>query len=168
MRLLKAIAIISVLALIVAATYSRSETSYTCLDCRATLTKRRICGIPSEEITPNKYSEFVLAHNSSHQHKWCWCGSEHTYTLSSVSFGCGRQHPIWQLPVSIQERYSQLVSESELHDTLRVIDSSNREAAESAVNQAYERVLDAQLRAEQKRCRRTARSRGGFSCNGTF
>jgi hypothetical protein len=144
MRFCKAIAIVGSLALLVAATYERSDSSYTCLGCRATQTKSRIFGIRSEKITTNSYSESVVAHDPSHQHQWRWCGSAHTASLFSEMHACGRQHPIWQLPVSIQERYSKLVSESELHDALKAIDSPSRETAESAVNRVYERVLDSQ------------------------
>ena len=144
MRFWKTIAIIASLVLILAATYERGESSYTCLECRATQTKSRIFGMRSEKITTNSYSESVAAHDSSHQHQWRWCGSAHTTSLFSEMHACGRQHPIWQLPVPIQERYSKLVSESELHDALKAIDSPNRETAESAVNRVYERVLDSQ------------------------
>ena len=142
MRFLKTAAIFGTLILIVAVTYEHGESRYTCLECRATQTKSRICGIRSESISTNSYSESIVAHDPSHQHQWRWSGSAHTSSLFSEMHACGRQHPIWQLPVSIQERYSHLVSESEMTDALKAIDSANRDAAESAVKQVYERVLD--------------------------
>jgi len=141
----KAIGIVTLLIAILAAgcffdVYS--ITRYTCLECRATLTKRRILGIPIQNITQDSYSDSILAQNPSHEHQWRWCGSEHSHSLATVTFSCGRQHPIWQLPVPIQARYSQLVSAAELHAALRAIDSPDRKAAEAEVNRVYEQVLD--------------------------
>lgn len=147
MRFRKAVIILASLASIAAAGWffgGRSITRYTCLECRAVLTKCRVCGFPFQDVTPNSYSESVLAHNSSHQHQWRWSGSEKTYTLFSAARGCGQQHPIWQLPVSVQERYSHLVSEAELQGTLKAIDSSDRETAESIIQKIHERVLESQ------------------------
>ena len=145
MRSRKAIVIVaSLIASVAAACFFDvySTTAYSCLECRATLTKRRICGIPFQWAEPNSYSQAVLSNNPAHQHQWRWCGTTLSYSLTSFARGCGRQHPIWQLPVPVQAEYSHLVPASELRETLDAIDSPNRKVAEATVNKVYERVLD--------------------------
>lgn len=130
------------LAIIVAAGFFEfySFTQHTCLECRATRTERRILGIPFRHITYDAYSTSVIAHDPSHQHHWKWWGSIHTMN----SFVCGRQHPIWQIPISVQAKYSQLVPASELRLALEAIDSPDRKTADAAINRVYERVTDSQ------------------------
>jgi hypothetical protein len=119
-------------------------TLYSCLECRATLTKCRIYGIPFQQVSFDSYSTSVLQHDPSHVHQWRPCGCDHRYSLFTITYACGRPHPIWHLTVPIQARYSQLVPASELHDTLREIDSPDRKTAEAAVVRVYERVADSQ------------------------
>lgn len=129
-------------ALAVAYTGTYTTTQYTCLECRATLEKRWVLGIPFQWVTQNSYSTKVLAHNPRHQHHWCWCGTDLSYCHTSFVRACGRQHPIWQIPVSVQADYARIVSPTELHKTLQTIDSTDRAAAEAAVQHVYETVLD--------------------------
>lgn len=119
-----------------------TTTQYSCLECRATLQKRWVLGVPFQWITQNSYSETVLAHDSAHQHQWRWCGSDISSSLMMFARSWGKQHPIWMLPVSVQAEYARLVSPSELHKTLQKIDSTDRAAAEATVWHVYEMVLD--------------------------
>jgi hypothetical protein len=134
----------SLLAIVAAAVffdfYSRTE--YTCLECRATLTKRQICGLPFQRISHNSYSTSFLAGTSMHQHVWRWCGTRYARSLFTQTRACGRRHPIWDLPVTVQAKYSQIVPASELDETLQAIDSPDREKAEAVVTKVFERVLD--------------------------
>jgi len=138
------LSVVFLVAIIAAACYFDvySFTQYSCLECRATLTKRRICGISFQRVAQDPYSTAVLTRNPSHQHQWCWCGSQRSYSLVTVTYSCGHQHPIWELSVSVQAQYSRLAPASELQEALRAIDSPDRKTAEVAVNQVYERVLD--------------------------
>jgi hypothetical protein len=120
-----------------------STTAYSCLECRATLTKRRICGVPFQWAEQNSYSQAVISSSpAAHQHQWRWCGTTLSYSLTSFARSCGRQHSIWHLPIPIQAEYSHLVPASELHEMLQAIDSPDRKVAEATVNRVYERVLD--------------------------
>ena len=144
MRRRKIIIIVSALLAIAAACFFDvyRTTVYSCLECRATLTKSRICVITFQHTANDSYSKSFLAGFPSHQHQWCWCGSEQSYSLSSVTYAWGPRHPIWGLPVSVQAEYSQLVPASELQQTLQAIDSPDRNTAEARVNKVYERVSD--------------------------
>jgi len=57
---------------------------------------------------------------------------------------CGRQHPIWRLPISVQAEYSHLVSPTALTRSLEIIDSKDQKAADAEVDRVYEQVLDSQ------------------------
>lgn len=145
----KAIKIAAALFVIVAAVcyfFVYTTREYTCLECRATLEKRRVCGIPFQWVVQNSYSQSVQSRKPSHQHQWCWSGSTSIYSLTSFVFGCGRRHAIWWLPVRVQAEYSRLVSESELHDTLQAIDSSDGKIGREIVNKVYERVFNEEAR----------------------
>jgi hypothetical protein len=119
-----------------------SFTQYSCLECRATLTKRRICGVPIQRVSYDAYSTEVLARDPSHQHQWRWCGSIHSDSLVSDTFSCGRQHPIWQLPISVHAKYAQLVPPAELHQALQAIESADRKTGQAAVKRVWEQVLN--------------------------
>ena len=145
MRSWKAITILATLLAIVAVASFfdvYSTTNYTCLECRAELTQRRICGVPFRRVSHHSYSTTFLAGNPSHEHLWRWSGTRHAHSLFTQSLACGRRHPIWSLPVIIQAEYSKLVPASELEETLQAIDAPDREKAEAAVSKAFERVLD--------------------------
>ncbi|MHA3775705.1 hypothetical protein ACXR0O_29675 [Verrucomicrobiota bacterium sgz303538] len=144
MRIRTAIILCAALAIIGLASFFDiyAYSADTCLECRATREKRWICGIPLQWIAPNSYSRAVLASEPRHQHQWRYCGSRHSYSLVSVSYACGRQHPIWLLPVEVQAEYARLVSPAELHDALHAIDIADPRAADEAVNHIYEKVLD--------------------------
>jgi hypothetical protein len=119
-----------------------STTEFTCLECRANLTKKRIYGVPISRITRHPYTTTYLASEPNHKHSWCWCGTRHSWSLLRVTRACGRRHPIWSLPIDIQAEYSRLVPASEMDATLRDIDSSDREKANAAADRAFERVIN--------------------------
>jgi hypothetical protein len=119
-----------------------SKTQFSCLECRATLERGWIVGIPFQSIVPNFYSQSILSHDPAHQHRWRWCGSTQSYTWISTVYSCGRSHPIWQLPISIQEDYAHLVPANELENTLKAIDSRDREIAEATVKHVYTTVFN--------------------------
>ena len=146
MHLSKKAIIIGSLALLAVASIvtTTSFTQYTCLQCRATLFKRQILSIPFEYISKNQYSDLFQKDNPSHHHKWCWWGSVHSGSLISYSMACGRQHPIWRLPISVQAEYSHLVSPTALTRSLEIIDSKDQKAADAEVDRVYEQVLDSQ------------------------
>jgi hypothetical protein len=52
-----------------------STTEYTCLECRATLSERHVCGIPLSRISRHPYTTAYLAANPAHLHSWRWCGN---------------------------------------------------------------------------------------------
>ena len=120
-----------------------SETKYSCLECRTELSKRHVFGIPMNRMTTNAYSEEYLIAHRSHQHRWCWSGSTISNSFFTTARGHGRRHPIWSLPPELQAKYATLVSPSELNDSLQIIDSEDRKAAEQRVNHMIENVLDA-------------------------
>lgn len=144
MRSRRTIITISVLGIIAAIAVFGfyTTTQYSCLECRATLENRWVLGVPSHWVTQNSYSEHVLSQNSAHQHQWRWCGTDLSYSLTSFIRACGRRHPIWQLPVSVQADYARLVSPGELHKTLQTIDSADGATAEATVQRVYETVLN--------------------------
>jgi len=119
-----------------------SLTRYTCLHCRATLTKERIMMIPFERITHDDSAISLQNRAPSHQHQWRWHGSEQTWSTMAFTRACGRQHPICTFIPSLQAQYAGMVSPAEYADTLKKIDSADREAANQLISQAEERVMD--------------------------
>ncbi len=136
-------AVILLGAVIAVACFSSYNTAqYSCLECRATLEKCCFFGIPFHSVTHNAYSQAILSHAPAHQHQWRWCGTKLSYSLVSVTRGCGKRHPIWRLPVSVQADYARLVSPTDLHKTLQRIDSTDCTVAEAEVQHVYATVLN--------------------------
>jgi hypothetical protein len=142
------VAIVALVFIVAAHFFEISDTQYSCLECRATLTKQKIGGIHfqhvSQHVSLDSYSTSFLAHDPTHQHHWRWCGSTHSRSLTSESCARGRRHPIWMIPVSVQSEYSLLVPSSELHRSLQAIDSPDRKTADAAAKQVWECVLESQ------------------------
>ena len=118
------------------------ETSFTCLPCRAVDEKQRICGFSFESIKYDEFSAQLLGSAPVHQHEWRYCGSTHTTSLLTFAYGCGRRHPIWDIPPKAQLRYKELVSDTQYEETLTATDSQDRNAAEAAAAQLLTAVTN--------------------------
>jgi hypothetical protein len=119
---------------------SYSVTKYTCLECRATLAKRWIYGLLWEHISYDADSRLLLARAPLHQHQWCWCGSKQSYSFGGETIACGRSHPVWNLPVSIQAKYAGMVPPVEFRKVLEAVDSPDRETTNAAIERVCARV----------------------------
>lgn len=120
-----------------------STTQYTCLECRALRTTRGLNHLSFSSFSLSDYSQAYLASHPTHLHHWCWCGSTQTYSLTSTTWACGKQHPIWSLPVDVQARFATMVSPEEFQRQLNAIDSADRNVGSAAAEKIFTQVLDA-------------------------
>nr|ACO70941.1 hypothetical protein [uncultured Verrucomicrobiota bacterium] len=137
---LRLLAFSGALGLIAVASYEHSETSYTCLQCRAERTVETRWGFKSEKITDNSVTPELLANYPIHQHQWCWCGSTHTQTILGKIYACGKRHPIWDIPPSFHAQFARKATLEELQTTLDAIDSKDRNRVESSIKTVWERA----------------------------
>lgn len=133
------------LVLLVAASQHgvHATTSYTCLECRAVLQKQRWFGVPSSKVLENDCSRWHARTHSSHEHQWCWCGSETIWDPLNIGYACGRRHPIWGMPAEVQLEFMKTASKEELESFWQTMKSAPREAQESSVSEVYEKVIEA-------------------------
>lgn len=119
-----------------------SITEYTCLECRSAFHKKSLFGFTIESIEPSDYSRKVFLNNPAHQHHWSWAGWTHEYSLTSVTYACGRRHPIFSLPILLQSDYASRVKPEEMKHDLELIDSKDRNIAEATVDRIVTTTLN--------------------------
>ena len=139
--LLTTLILLGAIAAIVALNFEVTESSSTCLECRAMLHKRTAGGFDRSWIEENDYSRSVQARDSKHEHHWCRYGCTKGKTLFSFYYSCGRAHPVTLIPVESHAAYARAVSPAELAATLRDLDSRDKRIS-SAATEKICRVSD--------------------------
>ena len=124
-------------AILVALTFEVRESTYTCLECRATWHKRTVGGFDRSRIEENDYSRSVQARDSGHQHHWCRYSCSKGRTLFSFYYACGRAHSVTDVPVEYHAAYARAVSPADLAATLRDLDSKDRQISSAAVEKIF-------------------------------
>src|SRR5215207_1921955 len=140
------IGFLSVSVVSISLVYEDRQTTYTCLHCRATLHKRTILGFDRSRIDhPPRFNAYPRP-AADHSHHWCDSHATFTHSFFATTYACGRPHPIWNVPVRVQDRFAETVPEGELAATLRDIDSPDQAIAEAAVYRMMEATRDNSFR----------------------
>jgi hypothetical protein len=124
----------------------RSATSYTCVRCRAIERVTTFFGHKSVRIEETDYSRWFAHRQPSHAHQWGWCGTTILRYPLSYARGCGRQHPIWQVPPELQRALVESWSTSEVESFFAALDSPDSTVQQRAIETAFERVTAGGLR----------------------
>ena len=121
--------------------------SSTCLYCRAEVKTTTTLGYRTVSTNENEFTAWYREHRPTHEHQWIGRGSfgYNIYGLPIKGRGCGRRHPITDLPWKWELEYLQTASPEFVDAFFSGILSTNRSAQRTAVHSITEPMRERTL-----------------------
>lgn len=121
--------------------------SSTCLYCRAEVKTTTTLGYRTVSTNENEFTAWYHEHRPMHEHQWIGRGSfgYNIYGLPIKGRGCGRRHPITELPWRWELEYLQTANPEFVDAFFTGILSTNRSAQWTAVNSITEPMRERTL-----------------------
>lgn len=136
--LLSGILVVGVLPITV-----RTESRYTCTLCRAERIDNSFLGYPWHSFRDREFTEWYKSHRPDHDHVWGWQGTIRGISLLGATTyrGCGRQHPVCEIPQSVLREFCEQADDSKLAAYFDGITSADPEVQERTAQMVVDSVF---------------------------